>query len=408
MTANPGELLRAALRLAEASDATALIIQLASEGAVLRSIRPLAVEVAEAEVPVVVYVAPSGTASGAAGAFLLSAAHIAAMAPDTSFGTPAPLAEVDAVLSEQTRELVLASVADQLRGWNEDRGRSTAWIDQAVREGVIRTNNQAFATEPPAVDLVARDIEELLVLLEGRTVELANGNEVQLNTLGRTPDLIEPNVWEQFLLLLANPTVAFLLIVMGGVAIYAELVTPGIGIAAGLGAVLLLGALVGFIVLPIRIVSLAGLILAFTLITTDLYTPTHGTLTVIGLVLLVVSAMTLIDTAQAPNVFIALWAIVVVVMVIGAFVAAGIWLVMRIRHQPVTTGREGMIGRLAEVRQRLDPDGMVFVDGALWRAISDNGAVELGEWVRIRAIHELRLVVSPLEPVEPEEADRGA
>jgi membrane-bound serine protease (ClpP class) len=117
--------LQRALRTAEASDAMVLIIQVSSEGAVLRALRPLAVEVAEATVPVVVYVAPPGTESGATGAFLLSAAHIAAMAPDTSFGSTLPLADVDETLSEQTQELVLESVVDQIRGWNEARGRNT-------------------------------------------------------------------------------------------------------------------------------------------------------------------------------------------------------------------------------------------------------------------------------------------
>ncbi len=389
--------LRRALQLAEASDATALIIELQAEGAVLRAVRPFAGDIATARVPVVVYVAPAGTDAGAAGAFLLSAAHIAAMAPDTSFGAPVPLATVDEVLTEQTRELVLASVTDQMRDWNADRGRSTDWVDQAVREGVIRTNAQAFATTPPAVDLIARDRAELLTLLQGRTVALANGNTVELETLGRTLQPIEPSLWEQLLLLLANPTIAFLLLVMGGIAIYAELVSPSVGIAAGLGAILLLGALFGLIVLPIRLISLTGLLIAFLLIIADLYTPSHGGLTIMGLGLLIVSALTLIDTTQAPNVFVALWAIMLVVLGIGSFVALGIWLIMRTRTQPITTGQEGLIGRLAEVRQTLDPDGMVFVEGALWRAISESGTVERGEWVRVRAIHGTRLIVQRLD-----------
>jgi len=389
--------LRRALRLAEASDATALIIELQAQGAVLRAIRPLAVELADADVPVVVYVAPSGTDSGAAGAFLLSAAHIAAMAPNTSFGSPVPLATVDTVLTEQTRDLILASVADQLRDWNAERGRSTDWVDQAVREGVIRTNEQAFSIQPPAVDLVARDRTELMTLLQGRSVPLANGEAVILETLGRTPQPIQPSLWEQFLLLLADPTIAFLLLIMGGIAIYVELISPTVGIAAGIGALMLLGALFGLIVLPIRLLSLAGLFFAFVFIIADVYTPSSGGLTVVGLGLLIVSALTLIDTTQAPNVFVALWAIMLVVAGIGAFMAAGVWLVMRSRNRPVTTGQEGLIGRLAEVRQTLDPDGMVFVEGALWRAVSEQGRIERGEWVRVRAIYGTRLFVTRLD-----------
>jgi membrane-bound serine protease (ClpP class) len=391
------DFLRRALRTAEANDATALIIQLSNNGAVLRAIRPFAIELAEAEVPVVVYVAPSGTEAGAPGAFFLSAAHIAAMAPETSFGTPLPLAEVDQTLSEQTQDLVLDDVVQQLRAWNEARGRNTDWINDAVREGVVRTNQQAISTEPPTIDLIASDMDELLVLLEGRVVELVNGEELQLQTLDKTMRTIEPNLWENFLLLLANPTVAFVLLVLGAIAIYSELATPNVGVAAGLGTVLLLGALVGLLVLPVRWLSLLGLVLAFTLIAADLYLPTQGTLTVTGLVLLIIGAMTLIDTAQAPNVFVALWAIIIVALAIAAFAAVTIWLVVRTSSTPVATGQEGLVNRLAEVRKTLDPEGFVFVDGALWRAISEDGVIEAHEWVRISAVHDLRLMVRRID-----------
>jgi membrane-bound serine protease (ClpP class) len=392
--------LKRALRVAEASNATAFILQLSNGGAVLRDIRPFATRLAEAKVPVVVYVAPEGTESGSAGAFFLSAAHLAAMAPETSFGTPVPLAEVEQVLTQQTRELVLDSVAEQLREWNTRRGRSAAWVDRAVREGVILTNQQAVAPSPPAADIIARDMEELLTLLEGRVVQLASGTDIQLHTLGQEPVPIPPTPWEQFLLLLSNPTVVFLLLVMSFVALYAELTQPGLGVFSGLSAVLFLGALVGLVVLPIRWISFAGLCLAFALMAVDLFVPTHGGLTVTGLVLMIVSAFTLIDTAQAPGVFIALWAILLVTLVVASVAVLMIWLIVRLRSRPVSTGEEGLIGQLAEVRKRLAPDGLVFIEGALWRAVCENGEAEAGEWVRIVTVHHLRLVVRRIADID--------
>lgn len=389
--------LRRALRQAEASNATALIIQLGSEGAVLRAVRPFANELTQAKVPVVVYVAPARTDAGAAGAFLLSAAHIAAMAPETSFGSPTPLADIETLLTAQTQELFLDEVSQQLRAWNKAQGRNTDWVDRAVREGVLLSNEQAIAVNPPAINFVARDNSELLTLLEGRIVRLENGQELRLSTLGRSATAIPPTLWEQFLLLLANPTVAFLLLVMGAIAIYAELITPSVGVLAGLGVVLLLGALAGLLVLPIRWLSLLGILLAFGIIGADLFVPSHGALTVVGLALLVVSALTLIDSAQAPGAVVALWAVVVVALGVMTFVGLGILLIMRTRHRPVATGQEGMIGRLAEVRTRLEPAGMVFVEGALWQAVSEDGDVEPGDWVRITAIYDLHLVVRRVE-----------
>jgi len=388
---------RRALNLAEASNASALIIQLSSSGGVLSAMRPFAGELAPARVPVVVYVAPPGVQSGAAGTLFLSAAHLSAMAPGTSFGSPSPLAQVDAALSEQTRDLVLDSVADQLRDWNAAHGRNTERIQRAVREGVVLTNEQAIATQPPAIDLVAASQDELLTLLDGRVVALADGHSVQLATLGRTPTMVVPTLWERLRLALADPTIAFVLLVMGALAIYLEIAAPGTTIFAGIGVVLLAASAAGLLVLPIHWWSLLLIVLALGLIGVEFYTPSHGALAVTGLAVLVVGALTLIDPAQAPDTAIALWVVALVVLALGSFAALGIWLALRNRARPVTTGQEAIVGRLAEVRRRLDPDGMVFVEGALWQAISEDGAVDAGDWVRVVAVHDLRLIVRRLD-----------
>jgi membrane-bound serine protease (ClpP class) len=392
--------LQRALHLAEAADANALIIRLSSSGAVLRDVRPFAGEIARARVPVVVYVTPSGTASGAAGALFLSAAHISALAPDTSFGSPYPLTQVDATLSQQTRDLVLDSVVDQIRRWNADRGRNTDWVDRAVREGVVMTNEQAAATRPPTVDLVAADQQELMALLEGRTVKLEDGRTVQLATLGRSVTPVDASAWESLRLALANPTVAFVLLVMGALALCLEFSAPGSSVFAGIGVVLLIAAALGLLVLPIRWWALLLLLLALGLIFAEFFAHAHGGLAVTGLGLLTAGALTLIDPAQAPGAVIALWVVVLVGLAVATFVALGIWLALRSRDRPVTTGQEAMVGKLAEVRQRLDPDGMVFVEGALWRAISEDGPAEAGDWVRVTAVHELRLIVRRLDTEE--------
>lgn len=392
--------LRRALREAEASNATALVIRLGVQGAVLPTARPFAGELAAARVPVVVYVAPAGTQAGAAGALLLSAASIAAMAPATSFGSSTPLAEVENLLIEQTRELALDQVADQISGWNAERGRDTAWIARAVREGAVLTNEQAVASQPPAIDLVARDLAELLSLLEGRVVTFEDGRVMTLTTLGRTPQLFAPSLIESLLLFLANPTIAFMLLVMAATAGYAELVSPTVGVLAGIGFVLLLGALVGLAALPVRWLSLLVILLAFGLLAADLFAPSHGALTVVGLVLLVLGALNLFDTAQAPGSGVAIWAVAVVSIGVAAFALFGTLLALRAGRQPVTTGQESLVGQIAEVRSRLDPEGMVFIEGALWRAVSEAEPVEVGALVRVTSVYELRLAVRAMQTDE--------
>ncbi len=385
--------LRRALREAEAAGAEALVIRIAPQGAVLRDVREFAAELAAAQVPVVVYVGPAGTDAGAAGSWLLSAAHIAAMAPETRFGAAVPLAEPNPQLTDQTRELFLDEVVAQIAGWNSERGRSDAWVDQAVREGVVLTNSQAVALNPPAIEIVARDGDELLTLLEGRVVVLGDNTERTLQTLGRPTEVLTPTLWEQLLLFLANPTIAFLLLVMAGIALYAELVTPTFGLLAAVGATLFLASLVGFLALPVRWISVLGILVAFGFIAADLYVASHGATTVIGLVIFVVSAFTLFDTAQAPGVAVAAWAVILVAALLAGLAGVGITLALRTRNRPVSTGQEGLIGRLAQVRKRLEPEGMVFVEGALWRAVSEDGDVELGEYVRVTGVFELRLSV---------------
>jgi membrane-bound serine protease (ClpP class) len=115
----------------------------------------------------------------------------------------------------------------------------------------------------------------------------------------------------------------------------------------------------------------------------------------------------LIDPAQAPDTAIALWVVALVVLALGSFAALGIWLALRNRARPVTTGQEAIVGRLAEVRRRLDPDGMVFVEGALWQAISEDGAVDAGDWVRVVAVHDLRLIVQHLDRERETKEDTG-
>jgi membrane-bound serine protease (ClpP class) len=387
--------LRRALNLAEAANANALIIKIDSTGGVLRDMRPFAGEIALARVPVVIYVAP-GTDSGAAGTLFLSAAEISAMAPATSFGTAYPLTQVDDALTQQTRDMVLDSVTDQIRGWNAERGRNIEWVDRAVREGVVLTNEQASALRPPAVDLVAASQDELLTLLDGRQVKLHDGRTVQLATLGRSLTPLNPTAWESVRLALANPTIAFVLLVLGALSLCLEFAAPGTSVFAGIGVVLLIAAGLGLLVLPLNWWAVVLLVLALGLIVAEFVVHSHGALAVTGLALLVVGALNLIDAAQAPGVLVAVWVIVLVGLALATIVALGVWLAFRSRSQPVATGQEAMIGKLAEVRQRLDPDGMVFVEGALWQAISENGPAEVGDWVRVSAVHELRLVVRAL------------
>lgn len=391
---------RRGLQTAEAANANALIITLSAGGGVLRDVRPLAEAIVQARVPVIVFVTPAGTQAGAPGAFLLSASHVAAMAPDTSFGSAYPLTQIDQALSPQTQAIVSDSLADRLRNWNGTRGRSLAWVERAVTTGVILTNEQAIATQPPAVDLVAADANQLLQQLDGRNIRLASGAEVQLATLSRPVVTVEPTFLESIWLILADPTIAFALLVLGALAIYLEFAAPGTTLFAGVGVVLLIAAAIGLLALPVRAWAIGLVVVGLVLLALELVLTAHGGLAIAGLVLLAFGALNLVDPLQAPGAEVAPWSIAAMVIGAGALTVAGFVLAVRVRKRPAITGQEALIGRLAQVRTRLDAQGtagMVFIDGALWRAVSEAGSAETGEWVRVAAVHHLQLIVRPLD-----------
>src|SRR3712207_5643118 len=243
-------MVRRALREAEAINATALIVQVGGGGS-LPAAWPLARELAAARVPVVVYIAPQGAHSGPVGTLLLAASHIAAMAPQSSVGFAQPLVDVPAGFSSATQQLVVDETAAQVAEWARRRGRNADWFGQAVRSGAIIDAERARELEPPVIDLIVTQ-DELLTGLQGRRVTLQNGEERTLQTLGADVRPVDPTLWEGLGQLLAVPTVAFVLFVLGGIAVYFELANPGIGIPGVAGGLLIIAALTGFVLAEVR------------------------------------------------------------------------------------------------------------------------------------------------------------
>ncbi len=396
-TAAHAAYLERALSQAQAADATALVVRLGTSGGIVAQARQAAAAVAASTVPVVVYIGPAGVQAGTPGALLISAASVAAMAPDTTFGSALPLTSADDRLSAQTQEQVWQSTIADLTAWNAAHGRSAAWVERAVRDGALITSQQATSSQPPIVDLVAASDAELLTLLDGRDVRLSNGQQRRIAALGSALAPIDPTAIEQIQLALADPTVAFVLLVLGALAIYMEFATPSIGAFAGLGATCFLASAVGMAALPLQPWALLLLLLGVALIGTEFVVPTHGGLTVAGVVVLLLGGVNLIDPQQAPGVGVSPWALGGTVTALVGVVAGGITLAMRARSRPLMNGTESLIGKVAEVRRALDPRGMVFIDGALWQAICDGAEAQPGEFVRVVAIHKLNLIVTRLE-----------
>ncbi|HEX6293186.1 MAG TPA: NfeD family protein [Herpetosiphonaceae bacterium] len=384
-------LVRRALREAEAANAKALVIEVRGGGS-LDGTWQLARDLAAARVPVVAYIAPRGGRSGPVGTLLVTAAHVAAMAPGATIGFAEPLVDIPSNFSPTTQRLVVEDAVKQLTAWAQARQHNADWIEQAVRSGAIVTAEQAHALDPPVIDVVATE-DELLASLQGRRVTLAHGETRTLETLGAQVQRVEPMVWESLGQLLALPSIAFVLFVLGGIALYLELANPGVGIPGIAGAILVVAALVGFVLGEVR--PLAVLLLAAGLVVVGLehVVMSHGGLTVAGLILLVLGALYLVDPARTPGLGVSSLVIAGVALVLAGAASGLVALAVRVRARRPVTGRDALIGQVAEVRQTVAPEGQVFVNGALWSAWTDDGPFAVGDFVEVVGVEGLRLYV---------------
>lgn len=391
LTVPASGLVRRALREAQAAGATALVIE-ARGGGSLAAAWSLARELEAAPLPIVTYIAPREARAGPVGTLLVAASHVAVMAPGASIGSAAPLVDVPAGFSSATQQLVVNDAVKQLTSWAQARGRNGTWIEQAVRSGATIRAEDAQSLTPPLIDLVATP-DELLTSLQGRRVTLAGGEQRTLNTLGVRVEVVEPTIWEALGQLLALPTIAFVLFVVGGIAVYLELANPGVGIPGVAGGLLIIAALIGFVLGEVRPLAVALLAAGLVVVGLEHVVMSHGGLTVAGLVLLILGALFLVDPTRSPGLGVSYLAISGVALLLGGAAMGLVTLAVRVRSRRPVTGQDALIGQIAEVRRPLAPDGMVFVNGALWSAWTDEGSFGPGELVEIAAVDGLRLYV---------------
>jgi membrane-bound serine protease (ClpP class) len=392
---------RESLERAAAEGAPALVIELDTPGGLLPSTRAIVKDILGASVPVIVYVSPSGGGAGSAGVFITMAAHVAAMAPGTNIGAAHPVGgageDIKGALGEKIENFT-ASFSEAIA---QRRGRNVEWAAKAVRESVSITAEEAAQIK--VVDFVAADLAEVVRLADGREVEVAGatralairaalgGSGARLRT--RTYDM---RLAQRVLNVIADPNIAYLLMMAGLLGLYIEFTNPGLVFPGVAGAISLLLALTALHVLPLNTSGLVLLALGLALLVAEVFVPSFGLLGVGGLVAFVMGSLFLFDTAEGAVavdrrlVFGAGGAVALIILVVGA-------LVVRSQRAPVTHGSEGMIGELGVARERLANSGTVLVRGEYWTADSEE-IVEAGERVQVTAMEGLRLRVRRVNP----------
>jgi membrane-bound serine protease (ClpP class) len=381
-----------AIAYANSNHAGALVIELDTPGGLLGSAQRIVKDLLGAPIPTIVYVSPSGASAASAGTFVTEAAAIAAMAPGTTIGAAHPVgeggSEIKGVVGKKIENFT-ASFAGSIA---RERGRNEQWIEQAVRESA--TISEAEALKRHVIDIVAPDLRSLLVQASGREVKVSGGRTVVKLALADTAiRRMQMTMGQALLNVLADPNIVYLLMLAGIVGIYFEFGHPGFYLPGVAGAICLLLALASFELLPINLAGFLLLMLGIGMLISEAFVTSYGVLGIGGVIAFVIGSLFLIDSAQT-NLEVNRGMIAGAAIAMSAIILGLGWVVVRERHRRPTTGREGMVGEIGEVREAIAPGvpGRVFVHGELWRAVS-NQPLGVGARVRVIAVRGLEIEV---------------
>ena len=384
------DFIRESIGRAKSSGARALIIQLDTPGGLLTSTRTIVKDLLGTPVPVMVYVAPSGAGAGSAGVFITMAANIAAMAPGTNIGAAHPVAaggqEVKGVMGEKIENFT-ASFSESIA---QQRGRNAEWAIDAVRKSVAITETDALKKN--VIDIVARDIDDLLRQAHGRKVDI-EGRKQELMVQNARVVRHEMNLKQKVINTIADPNIAYLLMMAGILGLYMEFSHPGTIFPGVAGAICLLLAAAALQLLPINYTGLAFVIFGVALLIGEAFFPSFGILGVGGIISLAIGSLLLFDTPTS-DFGVDRSIVFTAVGTLGSFVLAVSYLVFRSHKSKPALGIEGMIGEIGVVREKLAPRGSVFVHGEYWKAEAD-GEIDAGAKVEVIGVHRMVLRVRP-------------
>jgi membrane-bound serine protease (ClpP class) len=378
---------------AESEGAQCLIVQLNTPGGLLDSTRAIVQKLLASPVPVVVYVAPTGATAASAGCFITLSANVAAMAPATTIGAAHPVAlggapggaesKADPTMTQKLENFAVSYMEAIAR----QRNRNVEWAKSAVRESASITAEKA--QELKVIEIIAKDLNDLLAQLDGRTV-----NGKTLRTAGAQVTKIKMSAAEGIFQMLWRPEVMFILMLIAIYGLIGEMTTPGAILPGVIGAIALVLALYMAAILPVNIAGLLLIGLAVGLFVIDVFAPTHGVLTGGGIVAFLIGSLMLFNRRD-PLFRLSLAYIIPSVMLTAAFFIFVVGKGLRAQRLPVKVGKETMLGKVVSAVTPIDSsDGKVFIEGECWTATSDT-PIEQGHTVQIIAVQGLTLKVVP-------------
>ena len=401
-----------ALEHAAKGGAPAMIVRIDTPGGLLSSTREMIQAILASRVPVIMYVAPNGSRAASAGTYLMYASHVAAMAPGTHLGAATPISLAPGLPgspppskpppgSEKQGEKETSTTSERkaindavayIRSLAELRGRNADWAEKAVRDAATLTAPAALNEH--VIDIIAKDVDELLAKIDGRTVATSAG-EVQLQTKGRTLIELKPDWKMRLMSTITDPNIAVILLMIGIYGILFEFWNPG-AIAPGvIGSISLILGLTALSVLPVNYAGFGLLILGIALMVAEAFSPGFGIAGLGGIAAFALGALFLFDPDQSDIPIAVSWQVVAGLSLLSAAFFVGVLgFAARARVRPIRAGAEQMIGARGQVVSWSGNSGHVRVDGELWNAQSSESLCK-GQMVRVVARTGLTLTVEP-------------
>ena len=379
-------------------EAELVVLMLKTPGGLVDSTREINTSIIESKTPVVVYVGPSGTRAASAGFLITIAADIAAMAPGTHIGAAHPVSGTGEAMDDTAAQKAASDVAAYARSLASQRERNVRLSEEAVTESRSFTEDEALAADPPLIDLIASDLDDLLEQLDQKQVRRWNGDTQTLSTKDASVVMTEMTWRQQLLSAIAHPQIAVLLFSLGSLGLTIELWNPGATVPGVVGGLCLLLAFFAFQILPINYVGLLLIAFGLLLLVLEMFTPTFGLLATGGIVSMVIGAVMLVDSS-APEFQLGWPFILSSMLTLGLITAGVVRLGVRSQRTASVTGVTGMIDQIGQVRTEISSGktGSVVTRGEIWLAKSDSADVCEGEKIRVVAVEGMTLTVEPVK-----------
>jgi membrane-bound serine protease (ClpP class) len=368
----------------------AVVILLDTPGGLSDAMKDIYEAELASKVPVIVYVYPEGARAASAGVWIGQAADILAMAPQTNIGSSTPISVGGADIQKDLRNKVVNDAAASLRALAREHGRNVQWADAAVRKASNLGAREALARN--VIDVIAPDLPTLLNRIDGRETK---PKMLMLETAGAKIDQVEMSLWKQILDTLIDPNLIVILMSLGVLGLTIELWNPGLILPGTVGAISLVIGLFGLQILPVSWAGVLLMLLAAGFFVAEMFVVSHGALALAGAVAFVIGSLMLFDPA-GESYQVSLTVALAIAGTMALFVAFVVTKLVQVRRAEVVTGQEELLGEVGIVRQALDPVGLVFVHGELWRARTVGAPIPPGEPVRVEGLDDaLTLTVAP-------------